>query len=94
MPLVDERHLKFLDRQIRITIKDLRQHGFHSGCPRCADFEFGRMRSNKHHTAECRLAMYPKFEAANDPKVRVVKNILEKCDANEAEAAPRTNHGG
>ena len=85
-PVVEEKHLGTLDRQIRITMKDLKTHGFYGGCPRCADLESGNMRTNKHHSNECRLTMYKKFETTNDPKWRAVKHLLEKPEDRPVDA--------
>ena len=76
-PNVENKHLKTLDRQIRITMNDLTVHGFYPGCPRCTALEAGSMKTTRHHSNECRLTMYRKFEASNDPKWRAVKHLLE-----------------
>ena len=66
-----------LDRHMRITMKDLKTYGFSPGCPRCADLEHGRTRTNKHHNDECRLRMYAEYERNDDAKWRAVKHLLE-----------------
>ena len=37
VPLSEDKKLRVLTRQLRITYKDLLKHGFTPGCPRCAD---------------------------------------------------------
>ena len=49
--LIDDRSMKQMDRQIRMTLKDCQQIGFTDGCPRCLDLEAGEYRTNSHHNA-------------------------------------------
>ena len=64
-------------RRVRITMKDLKRHGFTGGCPRCADLEYGRMNSRKNHSEECRACMYNKFEdEKHDQYLKVRAGIL------------------
>ena len=49
-------------RRVRITMKDLKRHGFTGGCPRCADLELGKAKTTKIHSEECRARIYRKFQ--------------------------------
>ena len=60
--------LKTLDRQIHITKADLETFGTTPGCPRCTDIDFGRHKTTKNHSRECRLRMYLQYTEAGLPK--------------------------
>ena len=49
-------------RRVRITITDLKKHGFTAGCPRCADLEYGKASPRKNHNEDCRVRLYKKFK--------------------------------
>ena len=51
-------------RRVRITMKDLKRHGFTSGCPRCIDLERGKSTSRRNHSEACRARMYQKLRTA------------------------------
>ena len=66
-----------LDGQVRITAKDLRTYGYTTGCPRCTDIQAGRLKTNRHHSAECRLRIYLHYGETEHPKWKRYKHLLE-----------------
>ena len=50
---IDGDGLKKINRQIRLTLKDIRRFGFNLGCPRCLDLETGAFRTDRHHDDDC-----------------------------------------
>ena len=72
-------------------------HVFTPGCPRCADLEYGKMRTTKNHSDLCRITMYRHFERNSDPQLRAIKHLLDKLDAPDMEEpmgpAPATPTG-
>ena len=44
--------------------------------PRCADFEYGRMRSSKHHSVGCRKRIYKAYKDNGDSKYRAYKHLF------------------
>ena len=50
--------VKKLDKQLRITIKDLTDFGYSEQCPRCADLQAGIPNTWKKHSDYCRLRLY------------------------------------
>ena len=69
-----------LDRQVRITRKDLEKFGYEPECPRCEDLQAGRFKSKRNHSDVCRLRMYCHFQATNDPKWRAIAGNLDYKD--------------
>ena len=47
-------------------MKDLMAHGYTGGCPRCADLEYGRTRTRKEHSEQCRMRFYDIYKATED----------------------------
>ena len=64
--------VKVMNRNIRITKKDLVKYGYTPHCPRCMGFESGCFKTNRHHTDECHLRLYLHYYDNNDPKWRAV----------------------
>ena len=60
----------------RITGRDLRLYGYHSGCPKCEDLQKDG-RSFRAHSEECRLRLYLAFKEADDYKYRLVRDLIE-----------------
>ena len=75
--LIDDRSMKQMDRQIRMTLNNCQRFGFTDGCPRCLDLETGAYRTNAHHNDNCRLNMYLAFRDANTAKWRTVRHVSE-----------------
>ena len=81
-PLVDdkgdnefsEEAVQTMDRQIRITQRDLKLFGYTHNCPRCEALQRGNPKSKKHHNLECRLRMYLSYKETNDQKWRSVRH--------------------
>ena len=65
-----------LDKQLRITLKDLQDVVFTSRCPRCNDLERGRYASKRSHSDECRLRIYLSYQENDHPKWQAVKHIF------------------
>ena len=65
-----------MDKQIRITKRDLIKYGYSPNCPRCLDLEAGIPRSNRHHSDECRLRVYLNYHDHNDAKWRALESQM------------------
>ena len=68
-------------RRVRMTVKDLKKHGYTSGCPRCADLGYGKANSRQNHNENCRARLYKKFEEEKNIKyvrVREERNRAEQ----------------
>ena len=65
-----------LDKQLRITLKDLQDFGFTPRCPRCSDLKNGRYSSKKNHSDECRLHVYLAYQENDHPKWQAVKHLF------------------
>ena len=65
---LDESSVKTIDKQLRITLKDLQEFGFTDGCPRCEAMQAGEYRTKKLHSEECRLRLYLPYQQTNHPK--------------------------
>ena len=74
-----------LDRQIRITMKDLKKYGFSPGCPRCLDLEAGFHQTRRNHSDTCRLRMYSQFYEHNDPKWKAVESQIPRREDSAAD---------
>ena len=94
--------VKIMERNIRITKKDLVTYGYTPHCPRCMDIESGCFKTNRHQTDECRVRLHPQYDNNNDPKWRAVESAmpsqpkpsLEKEELRlEAQDSSITTHG-
>lgn len=65
-----------LDRQPRITLKDLQNFGLKQNCPRCTDLQNGRYANRRNHTDECRLRVYLAYQKHDHPKWKAAKHIF------------------
>ena len=63
-----------LRRRLKITQKDLRDHGFSRGCPRCECHRKGQngRASGMKHTEKCRSRIYEALKEAKSPKMENV----------------------
>ena len=75
-------------RRLRITMKDLGRYGYTGGCPRCADLEFGNVKTKKLHSEECRDRIYKEYEKSKHEKYTKVRAEIERA---RAENAPMPN---
>ena len=75
--VIGSEKMKVMDRQIRITLKDLRHYGFSEGCPRCLDLQAGCYRTDRHHNDPCRLRLYLAYKDANSAKWRRVRHLID-----------------
>ena len=76
----DNSEVQKLDRQIRITQKDIEQFGYTENCPKCTDLQRGKIITSKPHSQECRLRMYLHYKESNHPKWLAVRHLLEDHD--------------
>ena len=76
--LEDPQVLDNVAKRVRITRADLRKYGYSEGCPRCADLQAGRNRTNSHHSEGCRVRIYGEYEAKDPIKWRAVNRQMEK----------------
>ena len=60
--------LKKIDRQIKLTVLNVKRFGWSDKCPRCLDLKAGHFRIDKHHTDECNLRMRVHFREADAQK--------------------------
>ena len=67
-----------MDRQIRITKKDLITYGYSPNCPRCLDLKAGVPKSNRHLSNECRFRIGLNYHDHNDPKWRAVESKMPR----------------
>ena len=65
-----------MDKQIRITMKDLETYGYTPGCQRSSDLQKKKHRTNKHHNAGCGTRMYLR-SAAKDASRRCPQTMQE-----------------
>ena len=86
---IDGENAKKLDKQLRITLRDLNDFGFSERCPRCSDLQEGRYSSKKNHSQECRLRIYLAYKENNHPKWNAVKHLLDPDDKFDAEGVDR-----
>ena len=56
--------------RLRITLRDLNKYGFTEGCPRCTDLQAGKLRTNSHHSAQCRERVEAALQFEDAPKWR------------------------
>ena len=99
--LVDGPNVQKLDKQLRITLRDLHEFGFSDGCPRCAALQDGQFSTKKMHSQECRLRIYLHYKESDHVKWRAVKHLLEPddkfsdahVDLEGAHAAPKAQNG-
>ena len=91
--LVGHEDVPKLDKQIRITMKDLQTFGFSDRCPRCAELRAGNSNTQKHHSQECRLRLYLCFQSSDHPKWQAVRHFFQDSEPNaknvDAEGALR-----
>ena len=72
-----------MDKQMRITMKDLETYGYTPGCTRCSDLQKKKHRTNKHHSVECRTRMYLCYEENHDPKFQAIRHLIEPNKSEE-----------
>ena len=66
-------------RRVRITQKDIKDGGgYTGGCPRCADLEYGLVKSKKSHNDECRQRYYNIFQDKANAKWRRAAEDLQR----------------
>ena len=92
--VVEPEDVPKLDKQIRITMKDLQTFGYSDRCPRCAEMRAGNTNTQKHHSRECRLRLYLCFHSSNHPKWQAVRHFFQDKEPNaknvDEEGAPET----
>ena len=66
-----------LDKQLRITLKDLQDFGYSDKCPRCSDLQKGIFKTKRNHSTDCRMRIYLAYKDHDHPKWRAAKHLFE-----------------
>ena len=90
----DQPEVRKLDRQLRITQKDLDQFGYSDDCPKCSDLRAGKMISSKPHNDQCRVRIYLHYKETNHPKWRAVRHLFEDHDSSPSFHANQVDKEG
>ena len=70
--------VKKIDKQLRISMKDLQEFGFTEKCGRCSDLQAGVFKTKRLHTTDCRMRLYLAFKDHDHPKWKQVKHLFEE----------------
>ena len=89
VPEEQKKKAEAIEKQIRITMRDMRNYGFTDDCPRCEDLKKKLFQTNKKHSLLCRTRIYLRWEEARDPKFEAVKHLLPP--SNTRDPAPEVD---
>ena len=94
--------MKTLDRQLKITQKDLNEFGYTDGCPKCMDI-INKRSWKRQHNDDCRLRIYMEYQRSDHPKWKAVEHLFKPdqeekfqqrhVDVERAASAPRALDG-
>ena len=66
-----------LDKQLRITLKDLQDFGYSDKCPRCSDLQKGIFKTKRNHSTDSRMRIDLAYKDHDHPKWRAVRHLFE-----------------